>query len=358
MSQKLLERQIHKHLGELKDDPRVVSFLNAVASSYSHYERDRILMERAMLVSSEEYQTLIRQNHTELEKLKSAARELIDALKLLNIDTKNSPDLYKDIQVVKESIKRESLNRKQAERKQRENLRNLEKINRDLDQFAYVVSHDLKAPLRAISSLAEWIEEDSEGKISAETKNNLQLLRGRVNRMENLIHGILAYTKADKIKGTTAVTNTELYLKEIIDLLNPPQHIQITMEGEWPTIETDTVRLHQVLINLLSNAIKYNDKDQGIIITGCVPLENCCQFYVEDNGPGIEDEYHQRIFVLFQTLSTRDEVESTGIGLSIVKKIVEEQGGKIWIDSKVGKGTRFTFTWPHNNIILENKAEV
>ncbi len=351
---KLLNRQIKKHLGDLANDPKVKSFIEAVRESYAHYERDRELIERSMAVSSEEMRNLNSKLVKETDEQRKALTKLMETLRLLKLDIGSNEDAQLDILSILEIINKESANRKNAEEQLKKNLHNLEKINRDLDQFAYVVSHDLKAPLRAIASLSEWIEEDSEGKISAETQKNLQLLRGRVLRMENLIHGILAYTKAGKIKGETEVIDTAVYVNEIVDFLNPPPNIQIEQEGEWPTIETDTIRLHQVFGNLISNAIKYIDKPKGIIKIGCIQLESCCQFYIEDNGPGIEEEYHQKIFILFQTLSTRDEVESTGIGLSIVKKIIEEQGGKIWLDSKLETGTRFTFTWP-TTIVSENK---
>lgn len=344
---KLITRQVQKFLGERSNDPELQRFISAVAESYEHYERDRVLIERSMSVSSEEMRELNIKLKKETDEHKLALQQLTDTLKLLDLDNKKlNPDEELNLLTVTDIIKKESAKRKIAEEQLKRNVRNLEKINKDLDQFAYVVSHDLKAPLRAIASLAEWIEEDSEGKLTPETQRNLQLLRGRVLRMENLIHGILAYTKAGKIKGNTQLINTAGFINEVVDILNPPPSIKVELEGEWPDIETDTVRFHQIISNLVSNAIKYIDKPKGLIRIKNVTLEECCQITVEDNGPGIEEEYHQKIFQLFQTLYTRDEIESTGIGLSIVKKIIEEQGGKIWVDSIPGKGTSFTFTWP------------
>jgi len=343
---KLLQKQIEKHLGEKANDPQVKKFIAAVSSSYDQYERDKILAERSLALSSMEMNELNAKLLKESKDQKQALKKLTESLNLLNHKFESNDDIHSNILSISETIKKESERRIIAEEQLKKNLSNLEKINRDLDQFAYVVSHDLKAPLRAIASLAEWIEEDSEEHLSEETKKNLQLLRGRVHRMENLIHGILAYTKAGKIKGEQHIIHTGQYLQEIIDFLNPPPNISINISGEWPSIETDTIRLHQVFSNLISNAVKYIDKPKGEINISCIFLENCCQFSVEDNGPGIEEEYHQKIFGLFQTLSARDQVESTGIGLSIVKKIIEEQGGKIWLQSENGKGTRFTFTWP------------
>lgn len=356
---KLLDKQIFKLLGERANDPSLQRFLNAVSESYDHYERDRKLIERSMAISSEEMRELNAKLTHETAEHKMAMQKLLETLKLLNLDFKTKDEnLSQNIIQVADIIKTESAKRKQAEQSLKQNVKNLEKINKDLDQFAYVVSHDLKAPLRAIASLAEWIEEDSSDQISDDTKRNLQLLRGRVERMENLIHGILAYTKAGKLKGESQIINTSVFIQEIIDLLNPPPSIKVNFVGDWPEIETDTIRFHQVISNLISNSIKYIDKPKGLIQIKNIVLEQCCQITIEDNGPGIEEEYHQKIFQIFQTLSTRDQVESTGIGLSIVKKIVEEQGGKIWVDSIPGTGTSFTFTWPANIITKKTLSAI
>ena len=227
-----------------------------------------------------------------------------------------------------------------------EHVSNLEKINRELDQFAYIVSHDLKAPLRAMSSLVSWIEEDSGEFLTKDSKENLQTIVGRIHRMENLIQGILAYSKAGKGKTEKSLVNVKALLNEILDSVSVPHHITIKNKVELADLVTEKIKLSQVFANLISNAIKYNDKSTGEIEIGCYEYDNWCQFYVQDNGPGIEKEYHEKVFMIFQTLTSRDEIESTGIGLAIVKKIVEEQNGKIWVESDGKKGSRFVFTWP------------
>lgn len=229
---------------------------------------------------------------------------------------------------------------------EREHVTNLEKINRELDQFAYIVSHDLKAPLRAMSSLVSWIEEDSGEFMTRDSKENLQTIVGRIHRMENLIQGILAYSKAGKGKTEKVPVNVKELVTEIIDSIAVPSHISITNNVDVIEMLTEKIKISQVFANLISNAIKYNDKASGEIEIGCYELGDWTQFYVKDNGPGIEKEYHEKVFMIFQTLSSRDEVESTGIGLAIVKKIVEEQNGKIWVESEPGNGCRFVFTWP------------
>ncbi len=350
MDNKILERQIKRHLGEDRiNDPEMAELYKSICQTYAHYERDRKLLEHTMEINASELTEANKKLRDEAEEYRLAMNELKESLQSLQEDGESiHTEKLKNLTLVDVAklIQQETERRKQAEKQIKMNLLNLEKKNRELDQFAYVVSHDLKAPLRAISSLAEWIEEDSAEEMTEESKRNLITLRGRVHRMENLIHGILAYSKAGKLTNIKEELNVYQLLTDIIDSLNPPAHIKVKIDFIPIMIETEVIKLQQVFGNLISNAIKYMDKPKGEISIYCNILEDCCQFAVQDNGPGIEKEYHDRIFQIFQTLSARDEVESTGIGLSIVKKIIEEQGGRIWVESKIGTGSKFVFTWP------------
>ncbi|MEO1185879.1 MAG: ATP-binding protein, partial [Cyanobacteria bacterium J06636_27] len=221
----------------------------------------------------------------------------------------------------------------------------LEKRNKELDQFAYVTSHDLKAPLRAIANLSEWIEEDLQAALTPDTQKQMDLLRGRVYRMEALINGLLQYSRVGRIKTEPETVVVAQLIAEIIDSIAPPQDFTIEIIGEMPTLVTERIPLQQVFSNLISNAIKHHNRSDGKVTISIQEQEKFYEFTVADDGKGIASQYHDKIFVIFQTLESRDKRENTGIGLAIVKRIIEENGGMITLESQLGEGTSFRFTW-------------
>jgi signal transduction histidine kinase/DNA-binding response OmpR family regulator len=235
-----------------------------------------------------------------------------------------------------------------ANHKMSETAECLKQRNQELDEFAYVASHDLKAPLRAIANLANWLSEDLNGTIPEENQHQLDLLQSRVKRMEQLIQGLLTYSRIGRQAAPQETINVADLIAETIDFLSPPPEFIIEIAPEMPTLTTDKLALHQVFSNLIGNAIKYHPRHDGKIIISVGDRETFYQFAVKDDGRGIAPEYHQKIFGIFQTLQSRDEIESTGIGLSIVKKIVEFQGGEITLESQIDRGTTFYFTWKKN----------
>ncbi len=222
----------------------------------------------------------------------------------------------------------------------------LEQRNQELDQFAYVTSHDLKAPLRAIANLATWIEEDIGNDLPAENAEQFELLKNRVHRMEGLINGLLEYSRVGRKKQSCERIDVSELISEIIDSLSPSDAFSIEVAPDMPIINTRKVALQQVFSNLISNAIKHHDREDGTVKIAVNDQARAYEFVVSDDGPGIDEAYHHKIFTIFQTLRARDDLESTGIGLSIVKKTVEAEGGKISLASSPGKGATFRFTWP------------
>jgi two-component system sensor kinase FixL len=244
---------------------------------------------------------------------------------------------------------------KKIEEHQAQLLRKLESVNRELNNLVYIISHDLKTPLRGINTLVNWLSTDYEDKFDQEGKRRIDLLLSRVSRMYGLIDGILQYSGIGHIAEEMTSINLNYLVSDIIDRIVPSENITITVENELPVIECEKKHISQAFENLLSNAIRYMDKPQGHIKIGCVQEQGCWRFSVADNGPGIEERYFEKVFRIFQTLSTKDEINSVGVGLTIVKKIIELHGGRIWVESKVGHGSTFFFTLPKQEVGVESK---
>lgn len=223
----------------------------------------------------------------------------------------------------------------------------LEKKNTELNQFAYVVSHDLKAPVRGISNVVRWIEEDHAAEISPAVREYLDFIPERIARMEGLIDGMLEYARAGREGLGKETVDVGLLVSELADLIVPKDCTLRTQN--LPVMLTQRLPLQQVLGNLIGNAVKYGPAGTTVICVSAEDLGTDYEFTVEDNGPGIHPGYHEKIFGLFQTLREKTDKESTGIGLSIVKKIVEERGGRVRLISSPGSGAKFIFTWPKNN---------
>jgi signal transduction histidine kinase len=223
----------------------------------------------------------------------------------------------------------------------------LERSNRELDSFAYAASHDLRAPLRGIANLSQWIEEDlvATGVLKADTREMLDLMRLRMHRMEGLIEGLLQYSRAGRTHQEPEIVDIGGLVHEVIDLISPPEGTSITVGSDLPTIRTERLPLQQVFMNLIGNAIKHANRDDCEIDIDARRVGPFYEFSVKDNGPGIPPDYHDRIWGIFQTLESRDQVEGAGIGLALVKKIVESQKGRAWVESAPGSGATFRFLW-------------
>jgi len=224
-------------------------------------------------------------------------------------------------------------------------VQRLSRANEELRRFAFATAHDLKTPLRGIRVLADWLAADYADRLDDKGKEYLDLLAQRTTRIYDLVEAIHEYASIGYEESKVTIDLNEL-VPEVVSRLAPPASIEITIDGRLPVVRYDNDRIAQVFLNLLENAVNYMDKPHGRIVIRGVEEAACWKLSVTDNGPGIEEKYHQKIFDIFQTLSPKDESETAGMGLSIVKKIVESYGGEIWIDSIVGAGTTFFFTLP------------
>lgn len=220
----------------------------------------------------------------------------------------------------------------------------IKKSNAELERFAYIVSHDLKAPLRGIATISEWIIEEYKQKLDSKGKNYLELLDNRVKKLQALIDGILEYSRIGHIQSESVRINLNKLIEEIKEVLMPPKYIKIKVQQDLPVIYAEKTHIYQIFQNLISNAIIYNDKKQGLIEIGVCEYSKEWRFFIKDNGIGIDEQYQDKVFELFQTLQSKEKYSSTGVGLSLVKKILELYGGKIWFKSIVGQETTFYFT--------------
>jgi len=225
-------------------------------------------------------------------------------------------------------------------------VRKLERTNKELQEFTYVAAHDLKAPLRAIGVLAHWISTDYADKFDEQGREQVKLLVERAEKMSRLVDSLLEYSRTGQPSQKQEEVDLNTVLSEVIGVIDPPENIEMTVENNLPTVVCDRTCMTQVFSNLLDNAVKYVGKSKGQIKVGCVERDGFWKFSVADNGPGIEQKYFDKIFKIFQTLSPRDGSGGTGIGLSIVKKIVELNSGRVWLESKPGEGSTFFFTLP------------
>ncbi len=236
---------------------------------------------------------------------------------------------------------------KRAKQKLKRYIGELEVLNKDLDNFAYIASHDLKAPLRGMNNLLLWIEEDLGDTIQPDIKDKLHLLRGRVARMGNLLDDILKFSRAGKKDIQSEEVDTNKIIAETLAWLTPPKEFKVVTKNELPTLYISKTIIHQIFLNLIGNAIKHHDKKSANISISSEETNTEVTFMVEDDGPGIPKEFHDQVFEMFKKLESRDNVEGSGIGLTITRKLIDSLGGDIRIESPVKmRGTRFIFSIP------------
>ncbi|MCW3109781.1 MAG: chemotaxis regulator - transmits chemoreceptor signals to flagelllar motor component cheY [Segetibacter sp.] len=228
----------------------------------------------------------------------------------------------------------------------KESLIELEKVNSQLERFIYIVSHDLKSPLASIITILSSLKQNSIIESDPLTSQKIDIVNMASTYLLEMINSILQYSKQSLEQQTIEEVDVFELVNQIVFLLSPPKHIRIRVSGNLPVIDTRKIKLQQVFQNLISNAIKYNDKEEGLIEIDAVEKDDFYLFSVKDNGPGMAKKDADRIFKLFEIGENKSNKDSsTGIGLNILKVLVEEQGGKIWVESNVGIGSIFYFEW-------------
>ncbi len=342
----LLARQIRKLLdGDLKKDPRLQLFFNAIEKSYENYEDQFSMLQRAMSISSEELfdaNTKLKDEAKQQQKVIASLQEATKVLERISVKNRvgEKEQSLTGIELAK-LIEKQAKQISEIEEQRQKILEDLEKSNQQLSEYAHVVSHDLKSPLRTINTLMNWIKEDNPTGLSVDTPHNFNLIDQNIQKMDHLINDILEYSLIDKKPTRNVRINVEQLVNEIVDMSTIPKHIKITIAA-LPNVYMDKIRLRQVFQNLIENAIASMDKPNGHIHIEAKEHLTNWEFFVIDNGKGIAEKYHGKIFEVFQSLEAKGT--STGIGLSIVKKIIEFYKGRVWVKSQVGVGTTFHFT--------------
>jgi signal transduction histidine kinase len=234
----------------------------------------------------------------------------------------------------------------------------IEAVNKELEEFAYAASHDLKAPLRVIDNASKWLEEDLAAHLTGENRENMQLLRGRVGRMEKLLDDLLEYSRVGRAAdgGYVEIIAGDVLMDNVLALLSPPEGFTVNVSPQFAGIRVCRMPLQQILMNLVSNAIKHHDKKSGCIEVTVEDRGTDYAFAVKDDGPGIPAQFHDQIFKMFQTLKPRDQVEGSGMGLAMVRKNIEVFGGTLELVSAEGQGSTFCFAWPRLQEIRRHDA--
>ncbi|TXD49168.1 sensor histidine kinase [Polaribacter sp. IC073] len=341
----LLKRQIRKFLPkELHSNKDLEKFLDAIDRSYTTSEEQFGMLQRATAISSEE---LFRANNRlkeesnsqklVIDKLESVI-DKIQSFNLLGDRPEENTDSLKLVDFI-DNQTREIIKVNQQKDKL---LKSLELQNQELNDYAHMVSHDLKSPLQSIEALISWIQEDYKNLLDASGNENLQLIRDNVEKMDTLVKGILEYATIRKIENKYYNVDLEKLVDTILKKLITTNNIKVVIPKKLPTIKGDNYRLEKLFYHILQNAIRYNEKEIAVVEIGFEEESKYWNFFVKDNGNGIEEKYFDKVFEAFQKLE--NENTSTGLGLSLVKKVIDVYKGKIWIESSPNLGTTFYFS--------------
>jgi len=228
----------------------------------------------------------------------------------------------------------------------RQTIELLKRSNADLEQFSFIASHDLRSPLRAVSNLARWVIEDCGDQLPESSAKNLGKLEARTQRMQRLLDGLLEYSRISSYQGVAEPIDVPQLIEEHLEKNPPPNGFEVKVEVANLSLQTDKELLGACLSHLIENGVKHHDKQQGQVTVTASEAGQFVEFVVEDDGPGVQPEFHAKIFEILQTLKPRDEVEASGLGLAIVRRVAEHCGGRVSIDQSNSRGARFRLQWP------------
>lgn len=341
----LLKRQIRKFLPkELQSHKDLESFLDAVNRSYETSNDQFVMLQRATTLSSEELFDANQQLKEETDSQKKVIKKLervIDKLQFYDLDTDRPKESIDSLQLA-DFIDNQTNEIIEINKQKDKLLQSLERQNKELNDYTHMVSHDLKSPLQSIDALTAWIQGDYEAIIDDSGKESLRLIRENVEKMDTLVKGILEYSTIGKKETEFYKLNLNALVKDVLKQVDVPNHIIISIPEKLPEIKGDTYRMEQLFYHLIQNAIRFNDKEKGSIEIGFSDKGKNWEFYIKDNGKGIEPQYFEKIFIAFQKLE--NDYKSTGIGLAIVKKIIDLYKGEIWLESELHIGSIFYFS--------------
>jgi len=342
----LLNRQLRKYLPKAYlEDASLQPFLDAVNKSYGNFEDQLKMVQRSMAISSQELFEANKKLREETLVLKNIINQL---KKVTNTLTSDEETVFEDDDIklkgnqLIDFIDNQTKEIIRVNKLREELLKNLETKNNELSDYAHMISHDLKSPLRTINTLMSWFKEDHANKIDKSGTETLDLIANNVEKMDDLISGILNYATISEAQIESYDVDLNNLIADILNIIFIPETIAFRISDKLPVVKGDKFRLQQLFQNLIDNAIKYNDKPEGVIEIGAFDEKGFHGFYIKDNGKGIETKYYEKIFQTFQKLD--NTIDTTGIGLSIVKKIVTFYEGSIRVESQPKKGSTFYFT--------------
>lgn len=342
----LLKRQLRKYLPkELHANKDLEVFLDAINRSYNTSDDQFVMLQRAASISSDELYQSNQQLREESESQKEVITKLnnvINTLKFYDLDEVKNLESSDSLKLV-DFIDNQTKEIIEINKEKDKLLANLEQQNKELNEYAHMVSHDLKSPLQSIDALSSWIRQDYADDLGEGGGEIINLIKENVEKMDTLIQGILEYSTIGKVEKKRYEINLNVLLEDLILTIDNKNNVDIIISEDLPVIHGDQHRIELLFFHLIHNGIKFNDKGaKGFVKISCEDDEDYWKFTVKDNGKGIEKDYFDKIFIAFQKLE--NDYKSTGIGLSIVKKIVEAYKGKISLKSEPNVETTFVFT--------------